>query len=197
MSTIAESTGTATDPAPVTDADSNRSAWRLAAAAGLGAAVSIALGVYGRTHRPTGERIVDLGGVATLEAKAWTATAVIVLVGVQLVSASWMFGRILRTRPAPRWLPATHRWSGTAAFLATLPVAYHCLWSLGFQDTTPRVLVHSITGCLFYGAMATKLLVLRSQHMPRWALPVAGSLLVTALTVIWLTSSLWFFTNVA
>ena len=27
----------------------------------------------------------------------------------------------------PRWVPFLHRWSGTAAFVLTLPVAYHCL----------------------------------------------------------------------
>jgi hypothetical protein len=44
--------------------------------------------------------------------------------------------------------------------------------------------------------MATKLLALRIDGLPRWALPVIGGLLVTCLTGLWLTSSLWFFTNV-
>lgn len=168
----------------------------LVGAAITGGAVSLALGVYGRSHTPTGEQILHIGFPDTLTMKAWLATAVIVLVVAQIASAMWMFGRLPRLGPAPAWAAPAHRWTGTAAFLLTLPVAYHCLWALGFQDRTPRVLTHSIAGCAFYGAIATKLLVLRSDRIPRWALPVAGSLLVGILTVIWLTSALWFFTDI-
>ncbi len=96
----------------------------------------------------------------------------------------------------PAWLPTLHRWSGTAAFLLTLPVAYHCLWALGFEATDARVVTHSILGCAFYGAFTTKLLVLRSDRLPGWALPLVGGTLVTLLTGVWLTSSLWYFTSV-
>jgi hypothetical protein len=34
------------------------------------------------------------------------------------------------------------------------------------------------------------------ERLPGLALPVIGGLLVTCMTLIWLTSSLWFFTNV-
>lgn len=37
------------------------------------------------------------------------------------------------------------------------------------------------------------MLVLGRPGMPRWAVPVLGALLFTALTALWLTSSLWFF----
>ncbi len=40
------------------------------------------------------------------------------------------------------------------------------------------------------------MLVLRIDGAPRYVLPVCGGLLVTLLTALWLTSSLWFFTNV-
>ena len=106
-----------------------------------------------------------------------------------------MWGRLPLVGAKPRWLPTFHRWSGTAAFLVTLPVAYHCLWSLGFRDTDARVLAHSLLGCAFYGAFATKLLVLRAARLPGWALPLVGGSLVTMLTGIWLTSSLWFFST--
>ena len=96
----------------------------------------------------------------------------------------------------PAWLPTFHRWSGTAAFLLTLPVAYHCLWALGFESTDARVVTHSILGCAFYGAFTTKLLVLRSDRLPGWALPLVGGTLVTLLTGVWLTSSLCYFTSV-
>src|SRR5262249_31337268 len=115
----------------------------------------------------------------------------------QLVSAVAMYGRLPFVGATPRWLPVAHRWSGTAAFVLSLPVAYHCLWALGFRsDGDARVVAHSILGCAFYGAFTTKLLALRSKRLPGWALPVIGATLVTVLTAVWLTSALWFFTNV-
>lgn len=76
-----------------------------------------------------------------------------------------------------------------------IPVAYHCLWSLGFQTDSARVLAHGLLGCFFFGAFATKVLVVRTKRMPGWALPVVGGALFTALTGLWLTSSVWFFTT--
>ena len=58
----------------------------------------------------------------------------------------------------PRWVAVAHRWSGSLAFAVSIPVALHCVWSLGFVTTTPRVLVHSIAGSAFYGAYAAKML---------------------------------------
>jgi hypothetical protein len=78
-------------------------------------------------------------------------------------------------------------------------VAYHCLWSLGFDPDpgSARRLVHSVLGCLFYGAFATKVIVVRSHRMPGWALPVVGGVLFVVLMLIWFTSSLWFMRNVS
>ena len=76
------------------------------------------------------------------------------------------------------------------------PVAYHCLWALGFQSDDTRSLAHSLFGCFFYGAFATKVLVVRAKGLPGWALPVAGGAVLTALVGVWLTSSLWYFTTV-
>lgn len=77
--------------------------------------------------------------------------------------------------------------------LLTVPVAVHCLYALGYQDGSPRVLAHSLAGCAVYGAFVAKMLVLGRPGMPRWAVPVLGALLFTALAALWLTSSLWFF----
>lgn len=162
----------------------------------VGAAVAVAIGVYGRVHQPTGEAIITLWFPSVLAMKAWLATLAFALAIGQLLSALWMYGR-LPLGPPPRGLGVIHRWSGTAAFVISLPVAYHCLWSLGFQTTGTRQLVHSLFGCAFYGAIATKLLALRADNLPRWGLPVAGGALVTCLTGLWLTSSLWFFMTVA
>jgi hypothetical protein len=93
----------------------------------------------------------------------------------------------------PRWLPIVHRLSGTTLFLLTLPVAYHCLWALGFQDYSTRVLLHSIGGCFFFGAFAAKVVVVETKRLPRLALPVAGGLLFSAFAPVWLTSAFWFF----
>jgi Family of unknown function (DUF6529) len=168
----------------------------LLVAAAAGAAVSLAVGTYGRVHQPTGEAITTLGFPTMLSMKAWFATGAAALGVGQLLSALWLWGRLPFAGAAPSWLGGVHRWSGTAAFVLTLPVAYHCLWALGFQDTSARVLAHSVLGCAFYGVFATKMLVLRSRRLPGWTLPTAGGLLVAVLTGLWLTSSLWFFTNV-
>jgi hypothetical protein len=168
----------------------------LLVAAVAGASVAVALGTYGRVHEPTGDAIATFGFPAVLPMKAWFTTAVAVLALAQLASALAMWGRLPGVRASSGWVAPVHRWSGTVAFVVSLPVAYHCLWSLGFQDTDTRVLVHSLLGCAFYGAFATKLLALRIERLPAWALPAIGGTLVTCLTAIWLTSSLWFFTNV-
>ena len=87
--------------------------------------------------------------------KVWLATVAVLFALVQLGSALWLYGR-LPVRDAPAWLGSLHRISGRLAFLLSLPVAYHCLYQLAFQDTTTRVLVHSLLGCAFYGAFAAK-----------------------------------------
>jgi hypothetical protein len=71
----------------------------------------------------------------------------------------------------------------------------HCLYVLGFAYDTPRVLVHSLLGCLFYGVFVTKMLVLsRDDHAPGWVMPGGrGGVTFTALTGLWLTSAVWFF----
>jgi Family of unknown function (DUF6529) len=78
--------------------------------------------------------------------------------------------------------------------LLSVPVAVHCLYALGWQHDSLRVLVHSLVGCFFYGAFTAKMLVLRADT-PRWVLPVLGGAVFTALTAVWLTSAVWFFTT--
>lgn len=165
----------------------------LIGAALVGAAISLSLGVYGHVHQPTGLAIAPLHpGLIMLQVKSALASVGAGLALFQLGSAFWLYGRF-GSRPSPRWLAPAHRWSGTVAFVLTLPVAYHCLWSLGFRSATTRVLVHSVLGCAFYGAFATKLLLLRSRRLPGWALPVAGGTLVSLLVGLWFTSAAWFY----
>jgi hypothetical protein len=127
----------------------------------------------------------------TLHLKAWFASAAAALACLQLVTAAWIFRKL--PIPRPRWVPAFHRWTGRLAFLFTLPVAYHCIFKLGFQTTTSRVLVHSLFGCAVYGAFAAKVLILRLHRFQWWVLPTAGGLLFSGLIGVWYTSALWFF----
>ena len=167
----------------------------LAAALLLGAGVTVVLGAYAGLHEPAGRPLSTLGFSGMLQMKAWFTSAAAVLMVVQVVTALWMWGRLPVAREAPDWVGPLHRWSGASAFVLTLPPAVHCLWSLGFAGDSPRVLVHSLVGCLFYGAYAAKMIGLRSRGLPGWALPVLGGLVLTLLTLIWLTSALWFFSR--
>jgi hypothetical protein len=51
-------------------------------------------------------------------------------------------------------------------------------------------------GCVFFGTLSAKVLLVRSGGLPGWALPVAGGTLFSALIAVWLTSAFWYFTNV-
>lgn len=181
---------------PADDDETGRSIGQLGALVSIGAVVSLSLGTYARVHTPTGQGIVTFGFPAVLPMKAWLTTGAAALAIGQLLSALWMWGQLPGAGSAPAWVAPAHRWLGTAAFVLTIPVAYHCLWALGFQQTTTRVLAHSLLGCAFYGAFVTKMLALRSDRVPSWSLPAIGGLLVAVLTGIWFTSSLWFFTTI-
>ncbi len=167
----------------------------LLVAFGIGAAVALTLGAYGSLHTPTGIAVNVAGFSSGLAAKVWLASLAFVFALVQLGSALVMYGKVPGVA-APSWIGALHRWSGRTAFLLTVPVVVHCLYAAGLQTYTPRLVVHSVLGCLFFGAFAAKMLVLSRKGMPGWALPVIGGVVFTALVGLWLTSSLWFFTTV-
>jgi hypothetical protein len=171
-----------------------RSGTRLLVAGVLGALVAMTLGLYGSVHDPASDLSITLGFADTITMKVWLATGATLLALFQLFSALWMYGK-LPLREGPAWLGAAHRISGRLAFLLSLPVAYHCLYQLAFQDTTTRVLAHSLLGCLFYGAFAVKIVVVRSHSLPGIALPLAGGALFTILVATWLTSGFWFISN--
>ena len=161
----------------------------------IGALVSLSLGVYGRVHDPTGDSLVSGFFTSSINMKVWFATAAFTLAIFQALTAARFYGHLGRGR-GPRWLGRAHRVSGTLAFLFAIPVAYHCLWSLGYRSGDTRVLIHGTFGCLFFGAITAKVLFVRSADMPRLVLPIIGGLVFTSLTVLWLTSSFWFFTTV-
>ncbi len=162
----------------------------------IGSAVALSLGVYGNVHDPSGRSLITLFFTATINAKVWLGTTAVVLAGFQLVSALRIYGKV-GSGDAPPWLGGAHRISGTAAFILSIPVAYHCLWALGFTaDAGARVLLHSIVGCFFYGAFAAKVLAIRSSDLPSWVLPVLGGTVFSSMVLIWFTSSFWFFTSI-
>ncbi|MFD7613565.1 DUF6529 family protein [Streptomyces sp. NPDC059828] len=158
----------------------------------VGAAVAVVLGVYGRVHTPAATAFNLAGFSSPSAVKAWLATVALALALVQLVSALTMYDQMPGLR-AGSWTPVLHRWSGRVAFLVTVPVAVHCLYALGYQTDTPRALWHSLLGCFFFGAFSAKMLLLRMERLPGWLLPVVGGVVFVVLTMLWLTSALWFF----
>jgi hypothetical protein len=158
----------------------------------IGSAVALTLGVYGNLHAPTGVAVNLIGFSGPLAVKAWLTTGALLFALVQLGSALVMYGKMPGIA-GPAWMGALHRWSGRIAFLLAVPVAMHCLYAVGFQTYEPRALVHSVLGCLFFGAFTVKMLALRKPGLPGWALPVLGGLVFAGLVALWWTSSLWFF----
>ena len=134
---------------------------------------------------------------STIAAKAWFATAAVLLVCVQVLTGARIFGHLQGiVRIAPPLVNRIHRWSGRLAFLCTLPVFFHCVTILGFQTPDARVAIHSVLGTFLYGVFVAKVLIVRDHLLPGWALPTAGLTLASLLLVLWLTSSLWYFTTV-
>ncbi|HEX4251612.1 MAG TPA: DUF6529 family protein [Pseudonocardia sp.] len=159
----------------------------------VGAVVAVALGVYGRLHEPAAVAVSIAGFSSLGYVKAWLATATVLFGLLQLASSMVMYGRVV-VRP-PSWVAGLHRWSGRIAVLVSVPVAVQCLYALGFESGSTRVWVHSILGCLFYGAFTTKMLSLSRPGTPRWAVPLIGGLVFAGLIGLWLTSALWLFST--
>ncbi|WP_214412673.1 DUF6529 family protein [Sphaerisporangium fuscum] len=159
-----------------------------------GGLVAVALGVYGRVHPPAGYAVGVAGFSGAQAMKTWLATGALLLAIVQLISALAMYGMLSDIR-VPAWMSTLHRWSGRAAFLLSVPVAFHCLYALGAHYDSTRVLVHSLLGTFFYGVFVAKMLSLPRRDLPSWTLPLLGGLAFSALVGLWLTSALWFFTT--
>ena len=157
-----------------------------------GCGVALVLGLYAKLHHPTKYALDVAGFSSPLYAKAWLTTAAVVFAVVQLITGT----RIIRQAAAPAWMATVHRWSGRIAILLTVPVIIHCLYALGFQTYSVRVLVHSVLGCIFYGAFVAKMLSLVNREtMPKWVIPVLGGVVFVSLVGLWATSALWLFTT--
>jgi hypothetical protein len=133
---------------------------------------------------------------STIAAKAWLATAAVILALVQVTTAARIYGKLSFLPEGGPAIARLHRWSGRIAFVCTLPVFFHCVTILGFQTPDARIAVHSLVGTFLYGVFVAKVLIVRDHSLPRWGLPTAGLSLASTLVVLWLTSSLWYFTTV-
>jgi hypothetical protein len=131
----------------------------------------------------------------TLHMKAWLITAVLLMALGQLLTASRIY-EVLRFPPKGRFYHVVHRWSGRTAILLTLPVAYHCIFMLGFGTNDTRVYIHSLLGSFLYATLLAKVLIVYSNGFLGWALPLAGGVLFFMLAGLWLTSEFWFFCTV-
>jgi hypothetical protein len=183
----------ATPPTTPKERTPVRRVW-LAAPLLVGAVVSLTLGVLARSVaalRPPAPTY-HLFFSDVLHFKVWLSTAALALGLGQVVTASRIYG-VLRAHRQGRVYQVVHRWSGWLAIGLTLPVAYHCLFLLGVHAIDARILTHAALGCFFYGVFAGKLILVHGRRYPGWALPIAGSLLFTALLGLWLASALWFF----
>src|SRR4051812_17928173 len=144
-------------------------------------------------HEPRSKGYFRLFFSDPIHLKAAFATAVVFLACAQVFTAAWIFRKL--PWPKPAWVNPLHRWSGRLAFALTLPVAYHCIFKLGFRDPSARILAHSLIGCLVYGAFAAKVTIVRLPRFPRLVLPVAGGTLFALLIGIWYTSAVWLYTT--
>src|SRR5689334_16180049 len=142
-------------------------------------------------HEPRSKGYFRLFFSDPIHLKAGFATAVVVLACFQLFTAAWIFRKLPWRKPA--WVNPVHRWSGRLAFALTLPIAYHCIFKLGFRTPSTRVVAHSLLGCAVYGAFAAKVTIVRLHRFPRFVLPVAGGLLFAVLIGVWYTSAVWLY----
>jgi Family of unknown function (DUF6529) len=182
-----------TAAAPVSPSPPARSARWLFLPLAAFALVALTAGLLARAHPDEGGYF-DLIFSDTIHMKVWLASAAVALAVTQPVTAAWIFGRL--PWPRPRWVAPFHRWTGRVILALTLPVAYHCIFLLGFQSGSDRTLAHSLLGCAVYGAFASKVLIVRLHRFPWWVLPTAGGLLFAILIALWYTSALWFFRTV-
>ncbi|WP_327287352.1 DUF6529 family protein [Streptomyces sp. NBC_01198] len=166
----------------------------MAVALGILVPIAVGVGIYviGDHHSPEPDHgLFGDHGVAAMDLKARLGTVLLSLALVQLGLALWMYGRLPRLRAAPRPVRLGHRALGYVAFLLSVPIASHCLVTYGIETTSPRVAIHSVTGCAFYGAFAAKVLVVHSRRLPGWLLPIVGALLVVGIALLWYTAALW------
>jgi Family of unknown function (DUF6529) len=171
-----------------------RAAARLAGIGLLATAVAAALFAAGRLHPPNyGFSLFGQAGLAAVALKSLLASIAVGAAAVQVLLALWIYRRLPLAGSPPGAVRPAHGITGLALFALTVPIAVHCLVTYGVQLTGPRVAVHSLVGCFFYGAFAAKVVLVHSRRLPGWALPVTGGVLAVLLGVLWYSSALWYY----
>ena len=162
----------------------------------VGAGVAVALGVYGRVHTPDYSGLPSMGFSSAGTFKAWATTVVLVLALAQLLSALWLYGRLPGAGSAPAWLGTAHR-AVRRAGVPDLP-AGGVLLPLRLR-VRAVALVDAGAGAL--AGRVRLLRRLRRQGDPgaqqarsrAGPCPSRAALLLTAVVLLWLTGSWWFF----
>lgn len=154
-----------------------------------GAGTALALGVYAAAHEPTGRDFLLFGFTSAGAWKSALASIAMFLFVVQVSLGLRITGRVGPRLPPPPWSAELHRLVGTVAFGISLPVVFHCVWTLGYRADDSRLVVHSIFGCITYGLYVTKLIAVRRDDAAPWAVPLTGTLLGAAMLVAWWTSA--------
>jgi hypothetical protein len=168
---------------------------RLSLPAALVTAFALGLYAFGTEHAPdySGTALFGKTAADTLPLKSWLATGLLALAALQLALAFWMYGKLPRIAAARASTGKVHRAIGIAAIALSLPIAYHCAFAYGVRThVDARVAVHSLAGCLLYGAVAAKVSIVRLGRFPGWLLPVAGGTLVSLVAALWYTGALWY-----
>ena len=160
----------------------------------IGAAVALVLYIIGLLHTPNyALGLFGATGLGVFRIKSALANVALGLAVVQVLLALWIYRKLPLAGRAPKPIRMTHRIIGFIGLAVTLPVAIHCFMAYGVVLTDPRIMIHSIAGCVLYGAFVAKVLLVQSKKLPGWALPVAGGLLALLIALLWYTSALWYY----
>ena len=167
---------------------------RLAGIGLLAVGVTVALYAAGRLRTPNYTfGLFGRTGLDAITLKSMLASIALGMAALQVLLALWIYRKLPLAGRAPRPVPLAHRVIGFGLFALTVPIAVHCLIAYGVQLTSPRVAVHSLAGCFFYGAFVAKVLLVQSRRLPGWVLPAAGGTLAVVVGVLWYTSALWYY----
>ena len=167
---------------------------RMASIGLAGAIVTLTLYIIGRVHTPSyTTSLFGQTGLNAIILKSALATAALGLAVVQVALALWLYRKLPLAGRPPKRVGPTHRVVGTVLVALTVPIAIHCFLAYGIVLTDARHVIHSIAGCVFYGAFVAKVLLVQSRRLPGWALPVAGGLLALLVALLWYTSALWYY----
>ena len=160
----------------------------------LAAAVTGALYAFGTLHAPDYRfSLFGQNALAALSLKSLLATVAFGLAVVQVLLGLWLYRKLPVAGSPARPVRPAHRIIGVAQFGLTVPIAVHCMLAYGVVLGDPRIAVHSLAGCLFYGAFTAKVLFVQSKRLPGWTLPAAGASLAVLLAVLWYSSAVWYY----